>query len=1698
MPPTNYSFHVHQFFFMKKVVLLSLLILFAYPFMSFGQSSFAANVNAGCTPLTATFTPTSTNVQSYNWTFTGGNPATSNIASPTVSYGIGGAYPVTLVITHTNGQVETLSYPAYIQAHTPPTANFTATPTNLCVGQCVTFTSTSTAGAASGGAIDSLKWDFGDGMVTSFMSANMPPMTHCYLGVGNFPVTLIIKDVYGCVDAETKPNYIHVDNPLNANFTFTQPPSCNPPINISFTSATNQGVHNWSFGTGQGTSTQINPSHIYNASGAFIVTHSVTTANGCTTTATQTVQLSQTAPVISAPPAPFCSNTPLTFNWNQVPGSGILWDFGANAIPQTSNAVNPSVIFTNGGMQTITAQMTDSLTGCQSSATLTVNVQQSPTVTFVATTPTTSCNPPLTVSFNGTGTSVTSWLWDFGDGGTSTLQNPSHLYSQVGAYHVQLTVTSANGCTYSLTQPSFVKIFPPVVDFTASPLQGCAPLTTTFSDLTIASNPITNWNWSFFGGNPSVSTVQNPTVNYTNTGNYTVRLIVTDTQGCKDTLIKTSIVKVGSLPNVNFAATPTTACATTPIIFTNLSSPSGVGVFATWFFDYGNPNSPVSGMWNPVQVYADTGYFNVMLVITNQGCKDTLIMDSMIHIIPPVAKFSANPAPQNNYCKLPCTMLFNNQSIAADSFAWAIVTNNIPVVFSNVANAQYTFTQAGTYTILFTAYNKASGCFDTLSKVIKILPVTATFLFAPNDPANQICAPLPIIFGEQCINATIFNWNFGDGTGWTNIQNPIHVYQNVGVYYPMLIASNSLGCKDTFQLVAPSGIVANGAAVSFVADTTRGCPGLTAQFTSTSTAFSGVQACYWEYGDGSPIEVGTISPPHTFPANPDSFDVTLYVLDNAGCIDTLTIPNMIMTSKPNAQFSSPNLVSCINHPIAFVSNSTGNGLSYAWDFGDGATAGNIAQVTHNYIANNTYSPTLYVKDANGCPDTATMSNYIYIGSITANFVPSATSATCPPLTSCQTPFVNPPFSTANASYAWTTTSGASSALPTPCFVYNIPGIYSIGMTITIDGCSTSVALPNIINIQGPVATYSITPDNGCPGTTANINILTTNNVVAYYWNLGATTSTLPNPSITYNIPGTYTPVLTVKDVNGCAVPMLPANDSIIIFTPPTANFTGDSLFVCIPSVVTFDNNSTNGSANITSSYWTYGEPSPQTIPNAGNSTHTYLTGGLKDISLIVTDANGCKDTLVREEYVKVIPNVPPTVPPIQSVSVINDHNIRIVFSKYPNTLEDFGQYLLYREPEGLPAVLIKNINNILDTIYVDTVVNASTSHYCYYLKFISRCGNLSAQGTKHCTINAKTVPLPDALHLTWTPYKGWAVKQYNIYRVQDYGMQGQIAWDIVPGTDTSYVDESMFCTVPVTYRVEAVELGGNGNSSKSDTSKMAPYHLNSLTSVHTTVASVQNDHVLVKWAIPENIGHLKNIIVSRNDGNGYENIAEIAPNKVSYQDDEANVWEKSYQYKISILDSCDDITPLGRTGKTMLFRAFQYNGSVRFNWTPYVEWQDNVKSYLIELKDLGSNTYIPIMQISGNDTTFVDYESHINQDKNCYRVRALEKNGNNQSSLSNEVCVDLHPLIYVPTAFSPNGDGVNDVFYTKGTFLREYEIKIVDKWGNLLFQSTSPDAIWDGTYKGQPVPEGVYSVKVHFVGTSGFPDDYAGTVSVIR
>ncbi|MBI4930069.1 MAG: PKD domain-containing protein [Bacteroidetes bacterium] len=288
---------------------------------------------------------------------------------------------------------------------------------------------------------------------------------------------------------------------------------------------------------------------------------------------------------------------------------------------QTTQSISTSVA----GSNTVTMTLAG---GCTSQEIFNVTVDSIPQASFTINGG--GC-ASSTVTFTNTSTSssgnnITNWYWNFGDGNTSTLQNPPpHTYSQ-GSYTVTLIVTTSGGCMDTLKLP--VNGFNnPIANFSDS-LKGCAPVCASFNDLSNAvSGTIVSWQWGFQGGTPSSSIAQNPYVCYNTPGDYNVYLIITTNLGCKDTLSVNQYVHVYSTPNADFCVSPATASIDNPVFsFCNLWSSD----VSQWFWNFGDGSPLDSLSLTPVHSYSSTvtgneDYsYNVCINVENQyGCWDT-------------------------------------------------------------------------------------------------------------------------------------------------------------------------------------------------------------------------------------------------------------------------------------------------------------------------------------------------------------------------------------------------------------------------------------------------------------------------------------------------------------------------------------------------------------------------------------------------------------------------------------------------------------------------------------------------------------------------------------------------------------------------------------------------------------------------------------------------------------------------------------------------------------------------------------------------------------------------------------------------------------------------------------------------------------------------------------------------------------------
>ena len=453
-----------------------------------------------------------------------------------------------------------------------PTVNFTGSNTAGCFPVRVQFNDLSTPGLGNSNV--TWFWDLGNGS----QSSQQNPFVS-YTTPGNFAITLKVTNDKGCTKVAVKPNYIKVVQGVKADFSNTQPSVCRSPANISFTNAsTGPGVLNywWDFGDGN-TSTLQDPVHTYNASGTYSVSLVTSSSSGCVDTLLKTnkITIGGINTAFTPPPNICVGNASSFLNTSTPTPVASNWDFGDGS---TSTAISPSKIYTAPG--TYNVKLINNYGYCQDSAFNTIQVFDKPVSNFTAPV-TTRCQPQLTVNFQDLSTNAVSWEWNFGDGNTSAQQNPVHTYNSFGNFDVTLITTNSSGCKDTLTKPAFVKIAKPVITFVNLPRRGCVPFPVSPVANIVTLDAVTSYFWDFGDGN--TSTVANPTYSYNSQGTYTVKLQITTSSGCTDSLVMTGAIKVGTHPTVNFSGSPNPVCAYQPVQFNDLSVPAD-----QWLWQFGD------------------------------------------------------------------------------------------------------------------------------------------------------------------------------------------------------------------------------------------------------------------------------------------------------------------------------------------------------------------------------------------------------------------------------------------------------------------------------------------------------------------------------------------------------------------------------------------------------------------------------------------------------------------------------------------------------------------------------------------------------------------------------------------------------------------------------------------------------------------------------------------------------------------------------------------------------------------------------------------------------------------------------------------------------------------------------------------------------------------------------------------------------
>lgn len=880
------------------------------------------------------------------------------------------------------------------------------------------------------------------------------------------------------------------------------------------------------------------------------------------------------------------------------------WDLGNGTI---SFLQNPSATYFSPGKYTVklvvkNASSEDSIVKVDY-----IEVFAKPRVDFTASS-TSGCYP-LVVNFNdmtvaGSGT-ITSWLWDFGDGTTSTLQNPSHTYTSARNFNVTLQVRNSTGCVSTLTKTSLIQISTGVLaQFTNDNPQTCkAPVTINFQNQSTGTG-VVNYAWDFGDGN--TSDLINPSHTYATNGTYTVKLIVTNGNGCADTFIKANAVTVGSVDAM--FSPPLLICQGSSTSFTNTSTPAPASVI--WYFGDGNTSTDLNGS----NIYAAAGNYAVKMVASFGACTDSITRNITVQS-KPTAAFTTT---DTTNCKAPFTVNFTNQSANATSYSWSFGDGGT----STLATPSHTYNSTGNYTVKLIATN-ANGCSDSVNRTnyISIRRPVATIANVPDSG----CVPFTKTFNVS-LNITdpitSYAWNFGDGNTSTDA-SPSYTYATQGAYNISVIVVTAGGCTDTARVTR--GIVANNKPVAnFSATPTTSCAKNPISFSNLSTG--GATRWLWEFGDSTRSTLQ--NPSHQY-LDTGYFDVKLKIW-NGGCMDSLLIPQYVLINAPIARFRIN--VNC-RRPLerSFLDQSIG-AEEWHWDFGDGNTS-TTRSPSHTYATAGLYTVTLrVVNNTIGCDYTS--SKQVQIIDSRAQFSTSDTTVCKGDNVVFTTGLSLSNITSLNWNFGDGSPSTNSPFQSTGIEkVFSRTGQFTVRLIVTDrNGCMDTMIKTRYISVSGPVAKFSTANGGACLNATVVFNDSTTGTtpVQQWEWQYGDGTSeilTAPPFQHLYTAANSYTVKLKVTDTQGCT-------DSTTLATPltissPSANFTTVDTFSCPGKPVRFVNQSAG--TNLTYR-WNFGD---NTTSTSANPSHIYTSDGVYTVKLVIADPFGCSDSAIRTNYITI-------------------------------------------------------------------------------------------------------------------------------------------------------------------------------------------------------------------------------------------------------------------------------------------------------------------------------------------------------------------------------------------------------------------------------------------------------------------------------
>jgi gliding motility-associated-like protein len=790
-------------------------------------ASFTADVTEGCDPLDVQFTSTSTSsnpIVTWLWNF--GDGTTFNGQNPPAHAYQMGVYDVSLTVVTQNGCIGTDTLEEYIQVGHIDAVNFSIDQTPECAKTNIDFTNLSVILAPHDSTEVSYFWDFGDGGTST---AEDPGYSYAN-DTGYFDVQLIV-DFRGCKDTLIMTDAVYIKAPIS-RFQPAQTLYCNPasfPVNVTVNDNSIIGQLSddadmiWRWGDGQQTNfddpdfddaDKGTTSHNYGAYGSYTITqviHNYTT--GCQDSTTAVVHISQTIASFTVSNDSVCENSPMSLlstSTSTHPFGSYDWNMGNG---ETTSGVNPSYSYPNSGTFTITLTATNNV-GCSDDQTFTPMIALETPVAVLTASDNAGC-APFDVTFNngsssqGNGVPLESFLFAFPDdtttqSTTSVGTTVNHTFQTEGTFPVILIATDQFGCV-SAPATATITITKPTAVFTVDAVV-CDEETFSTVNTSTGSDPLT-YQWFVNGVQESTTT------NYTTffnepdspsnpSNDYLISLIVTDANGCKDTLNNTVTVST-PIPVIDFtldgAATNANGDFTCPPVFAVFTDESvSLGAITSYGWNFGDGKS--STLQNPNNTYVFPGTYSASLTVVDEfGCTgDTTLIDFLTIFGP-----TATPTWTQDFTQCGQNVTFNiGTTENVTQIVWDL---NDGTIVNDSTLFTHVYQNVTTYDPSVSVYD-SNDC----QVIYPLNPVTI-----PDNGLNALfgASPTDIQLGTEVFftnlstsQTPIVSWTWDLGTSYDPFTNGTgatisNVFVIPGDHTVTLTIQDAVGCQDQYELI---------------------------------------------------------------------------------------------------------------------------------------------------------------------------------------------------------------------------------------------------------------------------------------------------------------------------------------------------------------------------------------------------------------------------------------------------------------------------------------------------------------------------------------------------------------------------------------------------------------------------------------------------------------------------------------------------------------------------------------------------------------------------------------------------------------------------------------------------------------------------------------------------------------------------------